>query len=500
MPLVKAFYNGQIRGSCQTEEEANLKKKLLDKLSATASATSSTSRDRLVGDDGRGGGDIDESDTDSIDAISDIEDTNSNSIRVYLELEDHSKDIPLQKVVFSPEGMALFDELCLRVDINQRYANVLPQWTDVAHLLEVDSLRTKWVETCVRPREGLTRAMLEIYMNDGGTLGDVLGALIKLECYDILETIRPKAERYIEHHRMGSKFDPTTSSTNSSPDAVNEKFFSVLKTLVNVLGSGDPCDELQKFKYGLKQLQFSSCLPQRPTETTVHHVGIVKNSGNSFDPTKPFEQAYRSDLHLEQLKGQGDGGVSAPDSGGKSKCKILLIFSRDGVDAADEFVRIASTVEHSEVVPDVFRLNEVSLWYEVLTDPQGCCLKWAYEADYIMPVLTPMFLQEIHCNSGSNLNQQESADEGLLPTSPMLNRYLYILARSQYTQAGSKNLKVRPLIPPTVLRQVRMSNAVKIDPLLNSSWAPLNEERVKRRLNGMLKEWLRRQQLSRPSQ
>ena len=62
-----------------------------------------------------------------------------------------------------------------------------------------------------------------------------------------------------------------------SPDAVNEKFFSVLKTLVNVLGSGDPCDELQKFKYGLKQLQFSSCLPQRPTETTVHHVGIVKN-------------------------------------------------------------------------------------------------------------------------------------------------------------------------------------------------------------------------------
>ena len=44
-----------------------------------------------------------------------------------------------------------------------------------------------------------------------------------------------------------------------------------------------------------------------------------------------------------------------------------------------------------EVVPDVFRLNEVSLWYEVLSDPQACCLKWAAEADYIMPVLTPMF-------------------------------------------------------------------------------------------------------------
>ena len=71
-------------------------------------------------------------------------------------------------------------------------------------------------------------------------------------------------------------------------------------------------------------------------------------------------------------------------------------------------------------------------------------------------------------------------------------RYLYILARTQYTQAGSKNLKVRPVIPHSVLRQVRMSNAVKIDPLLNSSWVPLNEERVTRRLTGMLKEWVRR--------
>ena len=69
---------------------------------------------------------------------------------------------------------------------------------------------------------------------------------------------------------------------------------------------------------------------------------------------------------------------------------------------------------------------------------------------------------------------------------------MYILARSQYTQAGSKNLKVRPVIPLPFLRQIRMSNAVKIDPLLNSSWVPLNEERVTRRIDGMLKEWVRR--------
>ena len=43
---------------------------------------------------------------------------------------------------------------------------------------------------------------------------DVLGALIKLECFDILETIRPKAERYIEHYKMGSKFDPSATPAN----------------------------------------------------------------------------------------------------------------------------------------------------------------------------------------------------------------------------------------------------------------------------------------------
>lgn len=478
MPLVKALHQGSLGAS----EEETLKKQLLDKLSAAAPGNngfSSQDRDLLLEDD------------DSIN-LSDVEDeprTSEDISQVYHQLEEQSKDIPLQKVIFSPEGISLFDELCLRVDVNQRYANILPQWTDMAHLLEVDSLRTKWVETCVRPREGLTRAMLEIYMNDGGTLGDVLGALIKLECFDILETIRPKAERYIEHYKMGSKFDPSATPAN---DNVNEKFFSVLKTLVNVLGSGDPCDELQRFKHGLKQIRYGEgFVPSHPVTQTVQHVGLVQGH-NTDKPclsapvalSQDKVSAYRSELHLEQLKVRK---LNDEHMEFRSKCKILLLFSKDGVEDAEEFVRIANTVESAEVVPDVFRLNEVSLWYEVLSDPQACCLKWAAEADYIMPVLTPMFLQEIHCN-GPN----DGGDDGLLPTSPMLNRYLYILARAQYTQAGSKNLKVRPVIPHSVLRQVRMSNAVKIDPLLNSSWVPLNEERVTRRLTGMLKEWVRR--------
>ena len=62
-------------------------------------------------------------------------------------------------------------------------------------------------------------------------------------------------------------------------------------------------------------------------------------------------------------------------------------------------------------------MNEATLWYEVLSNPEACCMKWVSEADYIMPVLTPKYLQEIH---GINNTLEETA--GLLPTSPVLNK------------------------------------------------------------------------------
>ena len=44
----------------------------------------------------------------------------------------------------------MFDDLCLRIDVNQRYASLLPQWKDVAHILEVDALRTKVHENIMK--------------------------------------------------------------------------------------------------------------------------------------------------------------------------------------------------------------------------------------------------------------------------------------------------------------------------------------------------------------
>ena len=66
---------------------------------------------------------------------------------------------------------------------------------------------------------------LEIYMKDGGTLGEVLQALYSLECLDILELTRPKVEKYVKL-RDSNELIPQGTLLN------NENFFSVLQTLI----------------------------------------------------------------------------------------------------------------------------------------------------------------------------------------------------------------------------------------------------------------------------
>ena len=153
-------------------------------------------------------------------------------------------DLPLEKLILTPEGCDIFDNLCIRIDVNQKYADLLPQWKDLAHQLQIDELVTKWVETCVRPREGLTRAVMEIYMKDGGTLGEVLEALLHLELLQILEETRPALEKYIRMKDAGELIPKTMLA--------NENFFSVIKTLLMALGNKDPCQDLYKFANGLK--------------------------------------------------------------------------------------------------------------------------------------------------------------------------------------------------------------------------------------------------------
>ena len=54
-------------------------------------------------------------------------------------------------------------------------------------------MKTEWVRVCVRPEQSFTRAILEIYMADGGTLGDVITALRKQKQFRIIQVKNIKA-------------------------------------------------------------------------------------------------------------------------------------------------------------------------------------------------------------------------------------------------------------------------------------------------------------------
>lgn len=410
------------------------------------------------------------------------EELRTTSLNSYRRFIDQTMDLPLEKLIMTPEGVSVFDELCLRLDINQKYADLLPQWTDVAHKLEVDQLMTKWVEVCVRPREGLTRAMLEIYMKDGGTLGEVLSALLHLECLDILELTKPKIEKYIKL-RDSNELMPQGTFLN------NDNFFSVLKTLILALGNKDPCQDLHKYSGGLKN-GFSP--PMEHTITVQSAETEVLNNNPCLSKDWPH---YQSELHLHKKSKLMDEEFYEDLDKSKRKkisCKVLLLFSEDGVPASEMAIEVSKSLdlESDDCQLEVFRLNEATLWYEVLTNPEACCMKWTSEADYIMPILTPKFLHEIHGKVDSN------SDTGLLPTSPVLNKFMYNLARSQYTQNGCKNYKVRPLIPPSLLSIVRNSNAIKMDPLFASTWKVLKEDQLKSRLKAMMGECVKKKILA----
>ena len=50
------------------------------------------------------------------------EEARQQSLREYKDMIDTTLDIPLEKLLFHSVGCDLFDDLCLRLDVNQRFA------------------------------------------------------------------------------------------------------------------------------------------------------------------------------------------------------------------------------------------------------------------------------------------------------------------------------------------------------------------------------------------
>lgn len=326
----------------------------------------------------------------------------------------------------------------------------------MANQLQIDDLRIQWVQTCVRPKEGLTRAILEMYMRDNGTLGQVLGALLDLELYAVLGRVVEAVELFVKDHE-------------NRPDTLkrpNPQYFSILATLANVFGQQDPCSEIFKL---------SSLNHQQP----LTHSVLVQSSGEGRENLDFLDQfdPYKPDIH-NKLDFEGST-LSKPGQDTKL-CRILLLFASDGVEFSRDIKTWIHGFEFENVRAEVFQLNEVSMWFEVLQNPEACCLKWANEADYVIPILTPNYLREIHIGSGQN------GEGSLLPTSATLNRFLYNCLRARYAQEGCKNKVVRPIIPSEYLAQISRSQVVQIDPILRSVWIPMDQSRVEGRLKSML--------------
>ena len=45
---------------------------------------------------------------------------------------------------------------------------------------------------------------------------------------------------------------------------------------------------------------------------------------------------------------------------------------------------------------DLIRLNEFDLWNALIQNPEGCIVKWLDEIDFVMPILSPQLMLDLH--------------------------------------------------------------------------------------------------------
>lgn len=416
----------------------------------------------------------------------------------YDELAQKSKNIPLSHLGCCKEGGELFNDLCMWVDINQKYVELglFPQWDDIARELRIDDMKTEWVKVCVRPEQSFTRAILEIYMGDGGTLGDVIAALRKQKQYRIIQEISEKAEEFMDVYNTYHKnsYNPNSNS--------NVHVYSILKTLFetfNKVGHEDPLNKYQLYSGGFKTYLKSLNDKVHGNETDLIVNAVHFNEATPFEShdsgyTSPHRyggslpsmtEAQIQLKPISEIKNKKQKKVVVEVQDGKQvhTIRILLVFARDGATHAEQIVTgmLNFSIEDFPTIRvDFFRLNEVELWNALLVNPEACLMKWIDEMDYVMPILTPDFLQDLH-----NPNIPPGPPG---PTSAMINKYVYTLLRSEFVANGCQNSKVRPAMPVEFVEQLYRCKPVQAEPLFKM-WKHTDLQTMQTRLRAMIKIW-----------
>ena len=98
------------------------------------------------------------------------------------------------------------------------------------------------------------------------------------------------------------------------------------------------------------------------------HVGFVQSGPPAEAILSQSVPKYRSELHLNQLKNENSdfGSGDLKKSSGSGYCKILLLFSEDGVGASDLAVSLAHQVEVEVRVRFNLRGCQSELEFELL--------------------------------------------------------------------------------------------------------------------------------------
>jgi len=421
----------------------------------------------------------------------------------YDELAQKSKSIPLSHLGCCKEGGELFNNLCMWVDINQKYLDLglFPQWDDIARELNIDEMKTEWVRVCIRPEQSFTRAILEIYMADGGTVGDVIAALMKQKQYRIIQEISDKAEEFLDVYNTYHK------SSYNPRSGDNVHVYSILKTLFeafNKVGQEDPLKKYQLYSNGFKsymKILNDGKINVGETDLIVNAVHLqeaTKLESHDSGYTSPYRyggslpsmaEASLPSKPISELKENKNTSEEVVNGKNFHVLRILLVFAKDGAPFADQIVTGMMNFTNEDfpsVRVDFFRLNEIELWNTMLVNPEACLMKWTDEMDFIMPILTPDYLQDLH---NPNIG---SGPPG--PTSSMINKYLYTLLRAEFVSNGCQNMKVRPAMPKEFSDQLHKSKPVQIEPLFKM-WKHTDIPSMKSRVKSMITIWAKKNQI-----
>ena len=133
-----------------------------------------------------------------------------------------------------------------------------------------------------------------------------------------------------------------TRLDSSNINSPSSNYFSVMNTLLQALGQKDPCSDIYKYANGLKQMS-----PEQ------EHTVIVQSGSENLNLSQNWP-LYKSKINLFENVDNDEKGIvlepmeAAPLRTPKPKpaCKILLLFSQDGVAASNQAVALANSFSH----------------------------------------------------------------------------------------------------------------------------------------------------------